>query len=118
MMPCGKEVDDDSNGDEPRSEPKGKTVRSRGTLVLHNFELLKEKSEPRYHKPKSHQRQPGTNPGKKCALGGKVIAQIGLLPHFYWCAHLLSLLSRQYAPARTNPTPRISTETAKTTAPR
>jgi hypothetical protein len=31
---------------------------------------------------------------------------------------LLSLLSRQYAPARTNPTPRISTETAKTTAPR
>ena len=42
--------------------------------MLDDLDLLKKKSESRHHKPKSHQRETGTDPCEKSPFGRQKIA--------------------------------------------
>lgn len=84
MTPEGPQIDDHAKHDQRCHEPLREPVRLRLQWQLADLQLLHEESETGDDKPKSHERQTGSNPGKKGSFGGEVdvcVAQ-GFFSHF------------------------------------
>jgi len=78
--------------------PRRKAVGSGVQIRAQQIALLEEQSKSRLDEPQRHQRQPGTNPGKKGALCRQEIPRAGLefFPRFQGISFLA--LSYRFAP--------------------